>query len=204
MTADEFLLLYTVYIRHESPENQEVLKLATAYYGAFNYYDQKGHPFQIAWSTIVQKLVRDGYLISYPGHSRPGPDSQYHIDTGRLEVTDKFKKTILDDDREKWWDHFIAIFPATITINGLSISTLLPDKGSGQTYEDMKELFWKICGNGLMFKIGQVLVLTEEYFQLFDTPIKVCTYLNNFEGNMKALQVAKLKAEKTPGFHRSM
>ncbi|PRY38527.1 hypothetical protein CLV58_109254 [Spirosoma oryzae] len=194
LTVEEAMLLYTIYIQKESPD-PALIKQLTQYYGRFMYYDQKGQPIGIPWSRIIHKLADEGYLITYPGYNRPGPTGNFKLHLECLDVTEKFKSTILDSDREKWWDYFVKLYGYDMIINGQSIMTTLPEKG--QTLDDVKELFWNVCGQGSMYKIGELMEITDKWLEYFPKNIKINRYLESFDAIKMAVLQKESEADKS-------
>jgi len=139
----------------------------------------------MTWETMVDSLVTRGFLDAYP-HYKKKREGQLYIDLTRLEVTDKFKDTLFDGDREKWWNHFMATYGYTSYRNGKEYNTLWIDKQ--YSMEDVKAKFWALCQNGNMHDIGYVLTKTEEYVEVFGNNLTVFQFLRDFEGIMERLE----------------
>jgi len=70
---------------------------------------------------------------------------------------------------------------------------MLPDKG--QTLEQVKDLFWKICKNGLVSAFDELCVNTEAYFKEFERNIKVNRFLENYDGLIMTLKMKQRESK---------
>lgn len=187
LTMEEAGLLYSIYTRSEVPEDTQFLKLSQTYYRSQQYYDQLQNPTGIPWSQIIQKLERDGFLLTYPGHAIKGMDGNYKLNTAKMEVTDKFRATIINNNREQLWNYYVEeIYGPYIVVNGEKINTVLPDHG--QSYDQLLELFWSRCNNGMNSAFEDLCRNTLDYFEAFSRNIKISRFLKDYEANMMALR----------------
>lgn len=187
LTMEEVILLYTVYIKSEVGDDVDFLSEAKKYYDRFDYYDKDNQKIVVPWVNIVPKLEREGYLITYPGYNKRGDNNNFKLNISKMEVTDKFKSTILDSDREKWWVDLVKLWGHKINIQDKSVDTTLPDRG--ESIEDVKKRFWNLCGNGVMWKIGEFFTKTEQYVEYLGANMKITTYLKNYDNMMLTLQM---------------
>lgn len=181
LTAEEHLLLYSIYVRNTNKSDSEFLKEMDKYYHRNGYYDPGGANIFMSWSTLVQKLARDEFIKLYPGYVYKDKEGKMVVDFTRIETTEKFEDTIYDKDLEKWWDHFKGIYGKNMYINGKVVDAWQDDPNDRIGLEGLKQIFWKRCGNGDRFQIGVFLENTYRYINKYGTSQKVITYLRNYE-----------------------
>jgi hypothetical protein len=193
LTAEEFLLLYTIYNRNEFPENTSILELSDLYYKRFQFYDREEQPTGISWEKMLSKLIREGHVIAYPKYiSKNGND--YFLNLTKLAVTDKFKETIFTSDKDGWWKDFVEAYGTYFVINNQRVSTLMSDEG--ETLEDIKNKFWALCQNGNKYYCMKVVETTRAFVKAFSNNRKITRYLNDYEANMMALDEYKANKKK--------
>ncbi|GAB3975553.1 hypothetical protein GCM10028806_33370 [Spirosoma terrae] len=195
LTLEEHCLLYTVYVRNQFPDQSELLELANWYYNRFHFYDRSQQPTNISWGQMIEKLIRDEYLIGYPGYAKVGKNGRQEFDMRKLEATDKFKETIIDDDREKWWNLFLGIYGTSFWMakENKPVSTLTTPKEV--TMEDVKSKFWTLCGNGSKYHIGLLLENVEDYVTLFNNNMSIYNFLRQYDSLMISLRAHRATQE---------
>ena len=196
LTIEEFLLLYTIYVRNNSPDDVKTLQLSKVYYQRNTFYDIDNQPTKISYDKMVKKLIKDDFLFTYQDYCKESKGFKY-LDLTKLQTTSKFDETMFSDDRMKWWQHFIEIYGLEFYLNNnmKPVSTLLCNKG--ETSEHVINKFWQRCGNGNMFLIGRLMEQTKDYVLYFGNNLKITNYLDSFDNLMISLE-AKLKEVNEP------
>ena len=193
LMIEEFKLLNTIYVRNKYPENIDLLRESNLYYTRHNFYDRDGNnPIPISWYQMIEKLKRDGFLITYPNYVTH-EDGKHNIDFLRIEVTDKFLETIFAKEVDTWWQDFKEIYGTVMRVNGNPVSTLTGDKG--ETQDEVKAKWLELVGNGDMALLMKMQETTEDYIRIFGTTRKIISYLRNYDALMESLQEA-LKMER--------
>lgn len=184
LTAEEFLLLYTVYNRTEFPDNVKMLELSNYYYARFQFYDREEQSTSISWEKMLARLIKTGFITAYPKYIvKQGND--YFLNLTKLSVTDKFKTTLFTTDKDGWWKDFIEVYGTYFMIGDSRVSTLMSNQG--ETLDDIKNKFWALCQNGNVNFCFQVLENTRAYVKAFGNNRKITNYLNDYEACMLTL-----------------
>lgn len=198
MVEDLFFLL-SIHERQNSALDVELQHEIKYYYLQFQFYDASSDsPTLISWVKRAEYLMGLGLLEAPFGNWIKVKDGFKVLDILKLEVTPKFIQECLVDSSKKdvVWNYAIEEWGGEWNyVNGEKFPNRIPSreywKLNLRTEEDLRNLFWKIAGNGSKSGIVEVFETIKGYKEYINDGRSFVRFLTEYDTIKKILKNSK-------------